>query len=321
MNVFFTDLEPDDLIALYILPDKFKKGSIFIVGEGNSVIKFKRMEYYVKLFGFTDTIIIQGLSSKNIFPYDGKEIGINDKSLQFISDNSRNYENILKNIKDNSNFYIMKPPRELMIMFMENPKIFSNCNAFISGSFNLRSLIGGSIDRKSNEMNLINMINSFKSCKIYENHHAIGSKNNISYDEIQLIDLKSDNYDPLNFAGKSLIPKEILMAMYYWDRYNLDDCIETMDKIMTEGINKSNEDQYNRNKKCAEQIKFGLQFVASDVFFIMTLDDNSVPCSISFDSGYLVPIVKISSSISIIMPDNKELYRENLIKLLKEKMK
>lgn len=89
-----TDLEPDDVLAIYTLP----KNTIryVVVGEGNSSIKLARMQRYVQLLNQTDTscfdtnvMLIQGLDSDKPYHNDGKEFS--ELSIQQSSTDTNRY--------------------------------------------------------------------------------------------------------------------------------------------------------------------------------------------------------------------------------------
>lgn len=330
-KIVFTDLEPDDLIALTIIKDM----DIVIVGEGNANIKYERAKKYLP-----NITILEGMSSKNIFPNDGKDVGIIMKD-----ETKANYDenNMIKIITDNTcQLIIMKPPRELYNIWKKFPMLMNKHTTYLSGSFNLRSLVGRSNPDEWN--NVILFLESFNKCFIYENHHAIGPNNNITFTELgidspnasinakKLIELYGKlDMDSMNKSIDKLlpskIPKEIQRAIFYWDMYNLKDSQDTVaecdEKLKKDPKSSRLISQKERNEKCAKQIISGnfQQFVASDVFFAICIDDKSTPwktCELDFnrETGYSIPKEVLNSTIYFAMPKDKKEFRDKLIKKL-----
>ncbi len=77
----FTDLETDDLVFIWCFIKKLKQDNktchiVFIVGEGNALIKYHRLEYYLNILEIPTTItykILLSSSTQNDNKYDGVE--------------------------------------------------------------------------------------------------------------------------------------------------------------------------------------------------------------------------------------------------------
>lgn len=149
-----TDLEPDDVLALYIL---FKEANqqyaatgeypikLIIVGEGNVDIKKKRMEALLEYMNAPKDIkVVKGKStSDNIFPLDGEELFDKNqlKDLPF-KDNpgAEGVHAISEFLTDSDNPLIIqiKPAQELLSIPSDLAK---KATIIFYGSFNFRKTI------------------------------------------------------------------------------------------------------------------------------------------------------------------------------------
>ncbi|MDP1835427.1 MAG: hypothetical protein Q8K75_05800 [Chlamydiales bacterium] len=166
-----TDLEPDDVLALYIIFQKAndiyeEKGGAYpikfiIVGEGETARKKARMEYMLgKLIALPDGVevrVIEGTpSNDNIFAYDGDEIGeeiLGTTDLKDIFDSPeltlakcdyyketgpvRTLERFLKK-SPAPLLIVLKPPTELLSI---KPELLRNATVMMYGSFNFRKIV------------------------------------------------------------------------------------------------------------------------------------------------------------------------------------
>ena len=130
------------MAAICLLSDYIKDSKIvFVVGEGNSLIKEKRMEVYVKRIGFTNAKIIRGYSSPKKFDYDGYDVfskDVLDKLMDIDDDKDKPKKEIAEFIEKETPFIIvLKPPWELIELWNEGFDM-SKCRLAGYMSFNLR---------------------------------------------------------------------------------------------------------------------------------------------------------------------------------------
>jgi hypothetical protein len=313
-----TDLETDDVIAIYLLSKRFKNTKImFLVGEGCSYIKEIRMESYIKIMGFTNAEVVRGYSSDRVFTYDGRDIMTEDEinRLNWTKEDKDFIENkVFTFMRNNSPFIIsLKPPRELMEMFADGHprfrRIFKRCVFAGYMSFNLRCLMN------KHKKRLANFLKSFKICYFYETHYAIGSNNIITKDDFDF--------------GK--LPDIIKEVMEWWNLFQAEDCQKTLGEL--EGLtDDASVKRWKRNKKTQDQIENNnyLQFVNADVGLIISLMQYDAPYrwkSLKYDlkSRNPYPIVErpawwrwYGKDVKVISPKDKEKYRKFQIKMLKE---
>jgi len=313
--IISTDLETDDLLAIWMLSKIIpNKNIMFLVGEGDSYIKSKRMERYAKSLGFTNYSVVQGIGSKKLFKYDGHDIFKLDEIKEFKKDIEEGTDEGTDDIRlcvtlASLKFFIkwnsplifsLKPPRELIELWKMKNTIFKNCIMFGYMSFNLRCLM-----KEWSHENIIEFLNSFEECYFYETYHAVGKNNIISGKDI---DMKK-------------LPKLVYDLMIYWNKSMLENCQETCetykDRKDKRGVSK-----FRRNSAVVKAINDnnGEQFVNADCGLIMSLLDQNVSYikkSLKFDeSGY--SIFSEGGKINVINVCDKKKFRESQIELLKE---
>jgi hypothetical protein len=310
-----TDLETDDVIAIYLLSRRFRNTKImFLVGEGCAYIKKLRMESYIKTLGFTNAEVVRGYGSDRLFKYDGYDImtkeqidGLDWASINWTAENKEEVkEKVFKFIRDESPFIIsLKPPRELMEMFVNGHpryrRIFKRCVFAGYMSFNLRCLMN---DYKRK---LVNFLRSFKLCYFYETHYAVGSNNIITKDDF--------DFDKL--------PEIIKNVMYLWNKFQAEDCRKTLEEL--EGnTDRESIKRRHRNQKTLDQIERNdhKQLVNADGGLIVSLFQYAAPYqwkSIKYDleSRNSYPIIKHGKDVKVIWPEDKEKYRKFQIDMLK----
>jgi hypothetical protein len=161
-----TDLEPDDVLALY--RRSLRKAHYYVVGEGdNPNIKYNRMKRYCQLLGNDHAIVIQGFRSKKPFPNDGKEFDYLENEQ-----NNEDYMTHFKKFATSSNptMFSLKPMRELTKYFAEDKnqvkELTKNVTLYVYGGFNFRCLV------REFGSELLELLHSFKKVCIYESHHA-----------------------------------------------------------------------------------------------------------------------------------------------------
>lgn len=167
-----TDLESDDVLAILLL----SAVKYYVVGEGDSNMKYKRMNEYAKLSNNESAIIIEGIGSKTKFSMDGKEF---DKLPDVLQCNE-NY--LLRFIEfansDNPIMFSFKPMRELIQEYIKNPelttKLLSNITLYCYGGFNFRCLFS------EYKKELLEVLHLFKRVNIYESFFVSGSDNSVN---------------------------------------------------------------------------------------------------------------------------------------------
>lgn len=309
-----TDLETDDMVALYLLSKKIPNSKImFLVGEGNSQIKKIRMESYVKYFGFKNAVVVRGYSSSKLFPYDGHDV-MTEKQLEDImlvdDDKKQTKQTLAKFIQNEFPFIIsLKPPRELIDMhYYGFDNVLSNCVFAGYMSFNIRCLMK---NWKKNEQ-IVPFLKNFKECYFYETYYAVGRNNIITSKDFDL----------------NILPDVIWKVMMLWNKHMVDDCEETIrelrDKKDTISIQR-----VHRNEKTLKQVLDNNheQFVNADCGFIISLIQSGAPYkdfSLRYrekgkKSGY--PEIREGSDFKVIQPVDKDVYREFQVKQIKFMLK
>lgn len=263
--LIFTDLEPDDLVAIYILSKHITKNQnvMIVVGEGNSYIKFQRMQTYIHILNIKATII-QGYNSNKDFTYDGEDIFSSDH-CRMLRDTKKDLDydmfNLLNFIKKKPIIFCFKPPRELIEF---NYDFFSDITLFGYMSFNVRCL--------QNTEKVSKLLNSFKLVIYYESFLAIGSNNSISY----------------------TLPNFIDKVNYLWNKDIIEDCRTTIKRLQDKTSDSKIEERIKQNQKIIDNIEKSnyKQFVNADCGMICTLllDTEYYYGTVTFNGfGYSVP--------------------------------
>ena len=317
-----TDLEPDDYLAINILKRKGYLLHTIVVGEGDVNKKLNRAFYY-----YGDTCnLIKGVASDKLFPEDQfmcpevvRDLD-SDVGLEFVGKNwqsvelkqyGKDYYSSLKRYCSKYGYIIviLKPPRELFGLFLENPdeikELLKEITCYMYGSFNLRSL-------NAEPAKLQEFLQSFGELYIYESYHASGSENT----------LNPENYSNFDEMVKCLDPDgKFTELMKAWDAFNMEDCLMTcLDIARSEGIEaqigsrllsyqelgvelpENKKHRYHRNYKCYQQIlhNLGRQFVIADVGLALFMDSPNAWKEVDItidDKGYTQ--IKESSSSRI----------------------
>ncbi len=256
----FTDLEPDDVLAIYtLLKYKKQKFVLFIVGEGNSNIKVERMSYFAKLMKNDGVLenyrILKGFPSEKDYFNEGLAESIELKEIPHcLTYNDVFNDDFFKNkILENETFNMIyiKPVYELLFI----PDNIANLTHFICyGSFNIRTVsisknpiefpkIDNTMTYKIME-DLIN--NKFKSTFLFDTFNAFGSNNSINGTKNPefFLKLENSNQESLKYFYK---------LMLYWNMHILDDCIDTMRSILP--CNKTENDNWKTFDLNCEEFK------------------------------------------------------------------
>lgn len=301
--LILTDLEPDDMLGLWLLSSKIRsKKILFLVGEGDSLMKEKRMKVYAKQFGFVNSKVLRGYSSNKQFPYDGYDIMTKDERDNIMYEEEKKHtilETIGEYIKENAPFIIsMKPPRELIEMYSAG---FDFSKLTLAGymSFNLRCLM-----KKWKKEQIAFFLKSFKECYYYETYHAIGSNNIITAKDLEW----------------KFIPKVVKKVMALWNKYMIEDCQETIKNLKGKTDERSKA-KIHRNEKCLKQIldNDSKQFVNADTGLVLSLLEGNPSYkekSLKFDEKTGYSVLGEGNDVKVIQPKEKDFYKEYQIGLM-----
>jgi hypothetical protein len=238
-----TDLEPDDLIALYILAKHIVAKNItaqliFLVGENNAIMKYHRMCEYIKLMGFPDkSKVLRGYDSKRKFAYDGYDVFNENKIAEINAEDSIDdaadtidvleyLQLLIANATTTNDLLIisMKPARELYNLYvfaelkaaddqrqhkMRTPNIFRNITICGYMGFNCRVLIEQ--NKCNNDYAHVQTVvadfwNSFHKVIYYESWTTLGENNTITSDDFSF----------------DIFPEFIRSNIYYWNKHSLE---------------------------------------------------------------------------------------------------
>jgi hypothetical protein len=264
----FTDLEPDDYLALWILNKNGYKFKTVVVGEGKFVQQKAERAYYY-------------FNNDDFYPESCPYITVgesSDKDFPESFETDETYDNFsLENLKEfvqngGTKILIMKPPRELFQYIITNPAELSflkNTKCYLYGSFNMKSL-----DATDSEFRMF--CDLFDSLYVYESFFATGPQNNLNPQNFPLIQKLRQHQ---NFSD----------LLDSWDDYILKDCEDTcigllenynlpLQLVETETLRDvMSEKDFNRygwNYKCYCQVKpnRGFQTVLADSGLAITLD-------------------------------------------------
>jgi len=184
-----TDCEPDDWLAIILCAKLGLTIDTFIAGEGNANIKYHCLTHVAKLLAPSAKIICGMDSDRRGFSRKGNEMtleldGMYIPSLNVLPKQTYNKDMFREFMKEfakqpNSLLICLKPMRELMEWYMEDPSecstVCSQIEALFYGSFNFRELIKVHSKEAVNEL-----IHQFKKAGIYESFYATGPQNSIN---------------------------------------------------------------------------------------------------------------------------------------------
>ena len=209
-----TDLEPDDVLALYVLPN----AKYYVVGEGNANIKYNRMIRYCSMLGNLNATVIEGTCSDKNFELDGKEFENLDTQTC-----SESYIDHFTNFATGQNpvMFSLKPMRELLNKYVKDPILIkylvSKITLYVYGGFNFRCLAW------KNKKELLELINSFKKVCIYESFFVSGEINSMNkLNAPRLYNYLKDHANNYTTTLSKLT--------YNWNKSILDDMVLSLKK-------------------------------------------------------------------------------------------
>lgn len=318
--IFSTDLEPDDLVALIMFREMTKDHKnlklIFLVGEGNSMIKRDRMKKYIELIGFNkdryhDQIeVLLGFDSDVDFHFDGRDVLTNERinelrqyKFDFFDEAHLHLLIESHHVNEKPILYIsLKPPREIYQIWKQVPKIFQCVTMIGYMSFNLRVLF----HNKDEKMMIEDFLSSFKCVLYYETYFA-------SNDSSTSIGLETKGS---NILFKEL-PSFVIKLIKDWNMSTL----KHYDELLNDG--KQLSEKQIKIKMCIEK-NDSLQFVNADngLIAFLLFDEKEkyiVPSKITFDekTHFTICSRDEKSHIFVVNPseDQKDIFFEKQMQI------
>jgi hypothetical protein len=314
-----SDLEPDDILAIFILIMRGYIPKYIVVGESDSRIKKARMVEYInilksdKLLPFElECKIIKGNSSDKFFENDGNEFdNLKLDVVDDICDYSKNLRNYVNEV-ENPTIVCLKPCRELLENSCKISDILNKISIYFYGSFNFRAL-------KSKSAELIELMSKFKLCYVYESHYASGRNNSLNITTMPKTTelLINSKYRYINIlknlvylwnnhiTNSSLSKLRNILSKY---NINSDLTVETILDVDIENIlrdskmNSDDIDSFNRSYKiCKSKIEnnnFELVLADIGLAVMLEIDKYAVSGKISLD-GYTQFVEDSNSNIYI----------------------
>ncbi|CAK7994955.1 Hypothetical protein POVR1_LOCUS473 [uncultured virus] len=281
-----TDLEPDDVLALYMLP----RIDYCVVGEGDVSIKFDRINAYLRLLNQSSCKTIMGDSSIELTPFikDVKEFETLDH-CDSVTDYFQSFEEFARS--ETPVFFSLKPMRELLRHYKDQPEkvkaLCSNVILYAYGGFNFRCVL------KNDKVSLLKLLGCFKETHIYESFYVSGESNTVNKNTFPKL------YDHITSNPKYAT---LLKLVKNWNQHIMSQCLN---------------DNRPRSKKIVESIKEHehFQFVLAD-FGLIAVHDQVVGqpiMNLRFVNNYTTfDITKDGSSCYVYHQMDNQLI-ENLI--------
>lgn len=265
-----TDLEPDDILALYSL--RHTNISHIVVGEGDAHIKFLRIKKYMELLPSLNPILIEGVGSDAKFEFDGKEFNSLDSTCENIHTDS--YENNFKKFSQSQNpiMISLKPLRELMMYRDSLSPYLKNVTLYVYGGFNFRCIYSES----NSQLDLINLLSMFKKVVIYESFYVSGTNNSIDkYTSPKIYSLLQDQNNEFF--------KTLMKLIKNWN-------IHILNKKKNALITATDEHEIKRIQKIINNVndKIDFQLVLAD-FGLTAIFDKIEPekvATMKFENGF-----------------------------------
>jgi hypothetical protein len=224
-----TDLEPDDILAMYVLAIKGYRFKYIVIGEGNIDKKYKRictyMDQLIELnLANNDYTVIFGEGNINQFMYlkEGDEFGYNGilvDNQADIDNISKIYQNRLNDFISNggTEFICLKPPKELLKYYSHIKKDIQKLNAYIYGESNFNKIYDKTL--------LLTVLSQFNKVVIYESFHAT---NDIS---LMNIDTCPNTWSLIHNLDNNYL-NSFIRLIILWNTYISEDSVKICDNIL-----------------------------------------------------------------------------------------
>ena len=278
-QIVFTDLEPDDCLAISIMNKE--RVTAWVVGEGRCLPeKATRLEELV--------------GDECVEVYLGRE-----SNKEFAETHKATHEFELFNLRrllDVDTVVMLKPPRELMQYFCTRPRdakeMYGKLTLIYYGSFNTRCLFDDGFTHDE----VLAFLSSFKAAYIFESYLAVQQDSIIT------------DKDAIEHIRQLPHMAEI---MDDWDAFIVQDCQDTcmgIDVQFPASIAPYHPEyaRYMRNRKCYDYIMgigVGKQMVLADIGLMLTGPEDYMTASIKFTpEGYLQATKSLVSSIHVVKP-------------------
>lgn len=328
-----SDLEPDDLLAVYVLLKRGYSLDQVVVGEGDSRIKLERfLAYWAMLHAEfprqvpADPAVLRGLSSKKPFPGDGQDVSDDDALLVRAAAREKDEDEstVCEAYRTRLVAYLerheaplviqLKPMRELLAVWESIPHALRLKTTLAHyGSFNYRSLMDKA-DPVGSHARIEAMLRSgFGRVVVYESFLATGAQNSITRDSMPAL------YRALDaFASSSPFLDCMKRLTLAWNQHCLERCQKSVawyDK-KPQPLSDMDREARHRSLKIVDGIQKSLdsQMVLADSGLALVLENNEtfsdqcVPADLSFDvaTGYTqhVPRADATTSVYLGVPYN-----------------
>ncbi len=283
----YTDMEPDDMLALGVLQLRGYTHNKVIAGEGNAFERQNRVTDlvhrclgpYTKEGGIHWASSHPGYDSKTLGP--GEKPPTSDRYAETGADAKGSASLWLVDLHErrrltgtgcsvytdhamNPVIFCLKPPREILAMMEHHPErareLFAHTTLVMYGSHNLRVL---GYDKS---LPLVQEDRTpFKKVYLYE-----------TYANRDVPNLNPSTVPNMAawFAHLPEFREALRDYQLKWDNHILQDCRVTMEKEVAAG--RGDSPRYMRNKKCLEDVQrnLGNQFVPADAVLALLLDNK-----------------------------------------------
>jgi len=246
--LILTDLEPDDVLAIYILRKRLDAAFpiLVVLGEGD-LNKTGMADGLFTQLGFTNFKTIQG-------PYSNFEYYSNyeypNEAIHIFGDNVGKqfqaniyFEEIEKFLGEFVSPLILgiKPFTELLNV---DPTVLSKCVLAMYGGFNLRCMTNNCLEESVAK--LIN--NAFKYVILYETFFVTGEQNSINKNNAPKL------FETL-VTSQDLVLRGIVKLMGIWNDHIADECLKTISDVCCDIRRKWPERQFKELKEHIDQIQ------------------------------------------------------------------
>lgn len=268
-----TDLEPDDVLAIMMLPS----AKYVVVGEGDVNIKFERASRYYSLLGYWPEFLRGHMSNK---PYhcDGEEFdgllrSVPDLSFSPALINGRYADKFHEFARAKEPVMVsLKPMRELFGWYLRNSAevlgLIKKVTLYAYGGFNFRNLL--TMDLISGKYGLqdelVTFLRGFKNAVIYESFHVTGARNSMNRVSAPLI------YKMLDQHRKYRYVQALFRLIGLWNRHIVK---EIQEEMRTD----TDPESCKRSRKILESIQGNedFQFVVADFGLAALMCSNMRP--------------------------------------------